>query len=409
MCFLGRERGPGSARTRMKSVGSRQRSSLDGRHVLILNWRDGRHPEAGGSEVYVEHMAAGLVDRGAIVTMIVPRYAGSSRSETVDGIHYRRYGGRLSIYLIVPILAFLRLLPRHDVAIEVQNGVPFLASAYLRVPVLVLVHHVHREQWPVLFSPPVAQFGWWLESRVAPAVGRSSQYVTVSQCTRRELVGLGVDDDRIMVVHNGSPHWGDLVAAERSEQPSLVVLGRLVPHKRVELAIDAVHRLAREFPDLRLDIVGEGWWHRHLTTHVDDLGVGDRVHFHGHVSDEEKHALLARAWVSAVPSLKEGWGLVIVEAGLHQTPSVAFREAGGVQESLLDGVTGRLVDDAGEFTATLGALLRDDELRAELGIAAEKHARSFTWEASQEKFGGLVAGLLDAAARSAAEPLPAAA
>ena len=68
--------------------------------------------------------------------------------------------------------------------------------------------------------------------------------------------------------------------------------------------------------------------------------------FHGHVSETEKHRLLARAWVHAMPSLKEGWGLVVVEAGVHGTPTVAFRSAGGPADSIVDGETGLLVDDA---------------------------------------------------------------
>ncbi len=366
---------------------------LRSEHVLVLNWRDGKHPEAGGSEVYVEKICHGLVARGARVTMIGPRYPGAARREVVDGIEHRRYGGRLIIYLLVPLLALFRRLPRHDVAIEIQNGVPFLASAYLHRPVVVLVHHVHREQWPILFSPMVARFGWWLESRVAPYVGRRSPYVTVSEATRTELVELGVDRDRIRVIRNGTPERGDLVDVSRTEHPSLVVLGRLVPHKRVEIAIEALATLTPKFPDLELTVVGEGWWHSHLVEHTRGLGLADRVHFTGHVSDDEKHEHLARAWVSAVPSIKEGWGLVIVEAGLHQTPTVAFRSAGGVQESLLDGETGLLVDDESAYPQALGLLLGDEALRERFGVMAEKHARSFTWSASQKAFGEFVAEL----------------
>jgi glycosyltransferase involved in cell wall biosynthesis len=252
---------------------------------------------------------------------------------------------------------------------------------------------VHREQWPILFSPIVARFGWWLESRVAPYVGRRSPYVTVSEATRAELVELGVDHDRIRVIRNGTPERGDLVDVSRTEHPSLVVLGRLVPHKRVEIAIEALATLTPEFPDLELTVVGEGWWHSQLVEHAHGLGLADRVHFTGHVSDDEKHEHLARAWVSAVPSIKEGWGLVIVEAGLHQTPTVAFRSAGGVQESLLDGETGLLVDDESAYPQALGLLLGDDVLRERFGVMAEKHARSFTWSASQKAFGEFVAEL----------------
>lgn len=367
---------------------------LRGRHVLILNWRDTAHPEGGGSELYVEQMGRGLVERGAQVTMLCPRYHGARRREDHGGMALWRVGGRLSIYLVVPLLALMRRLPRHDLAIEIQNGVPFLASAYLRAPVLVVVHHVHREQWRILFGPIAARFGWWLESRVAPYVGRHSRYVTVSDATRDELTSLGIDSDRICVVHNGSPDRGDVVAADRSTTPELVVLGRLVPHKRVEIAIDVLRELAPRFPGLRLTVVGEGWWHETLTRHAAEHGVADLVTFTGRVDEDQKHVHLARAWINLMPSVKEGWGLVVVEAGLHRTPTVAFHRAGGVRESVRDEETGLLADDETDFIGQVERLLADGGLREDLGIAAEKHARSFDWGTSQAAFATETAGLI---------------
>jgi len=141
-------------------------------------------------------------------------------------------------------------------------------------------------------------------------------------------------------------------------------------------------------------VAGEGWWHHHLTERVAELGLGDAVTFTGHVSEDEKHRLYDRAWVHALPSVKEGWGLVVVEAGMHQTPTVAFRSAGGVQESLVDGETGLLADDEADFTHALGRLLDDPALRDRLGVAADKHARSFTWEASRSQFAEVLARTL---------------
>jgi glycosyltransferase involved in cell wall biosynthesis len=373
------------------------RLDLSGRRVLVLNWRDVHHPEAGGSEVYVDNVARGLVARGATVTMVCPRYPGAPRREVLHGLEHRRFAGRLSIYLIVPLLLLIRRLPRPDLVVEVQNGVPFLAAAYARCPVVVLVHHVHREQWPILFSPALARLGWWLESSLAPRVARHAPYVTVSRATHDELVDLGVDAKRITIVHNGSPDRGDLVDSGRDPQPLVLALGRLVPHKRIEVAIEAVAELADEIPGLRLAVVGEGWWHSHLVARATDLGVLDRVEFTGHVSDDEKHLWLSRAWVNVLPSVKEGWGLVVVEAGMHQTPTVAFASAGGVTESVVDGVTGLLVDTQAELVAGLRSLLTDETLRLRLGIAADKHARSFTWSDAEQGFAEVVGAALDPA------------
>ena len=130
----------------------------------------------------------------------------------------------------------------------------------------------------------------------------------------------------------------------------VAVVGRLVPHKRVEHAIDAVLELRARHPGLRLHVVGGGWWEARLHEYAERLGAGDTVVFEGHVDEARKHEIYERAWLLALPSLKEGWGLVVGEAGMHGTPTVAYREAGGTQESVVDGYSGVLADDRAGFT-----------------------------------------------------------
>jgi glycosyltransferase involved in cell wall biosynthesis len=115
------------------------------------------------------------------------------------------------------------------------------------------------------------------------------------------------------------------------------------------------------------------------------------VRFAGFVTDEEKRTIMSEAWVALTPSLKEGWGLTIVEAGAAGTPNVAFRGAGGVEESLVDNRTGLLADDQEDFTAKVRLLLTDDTLRLAMGAAARAHAAQFTWPAAGEKFATLIA------------------
>jgi glycosyltransferase involved in cell wall biosynthesis len=348
--------------------------------VLILNWRDTGHPEGGGSERYVEEVAAGLARRGHRVTLVGSAYPGAAaREHRADGVQLVRLGGRLSLYPRTA-LAYLRgHLGRPGVVIEVQNGMPFLARLWARpARVLVLVHHVHREQWRVVLPAPLARLGWWIESVLAPRVNRDVQYIAVSDTTRRELAALGVPARHIAVVHNGTPRAPD-APAQRSTTPLLLVVSRLVPHKRVELAVDALAELSDEFPGLELVVAGRGWWDDELHSHVAARGLQQRVRFAGFVSEEEKARLYGRAWVSLVPSLKEGWGLVVVEAGVHATPSVGFRAAGGVAESIRDGVTGLLADDQDGFVAAVARLLRDRQLRERLGRNAAAHAAGFTW------------------------------
>lgn len=369
-------------------------------HVLLLNWRDTGNPEGGGSEVYVERIAGELVARGHRATVLCAAYAGALAEEkNTDGVTFLRRGGRRGVYVraalcyLAGAIGFGRLrrrgLGRPTTIVDVGNGIPFLSKVYARVPVIALVHHVHREQWPVVMGRLEAKFGWWVESRLAVWVYRKCRYVTVSEATRNELTTLGVDAERITVVYNGTPQL-PRQPVDRSDTPSLLVLGRLVPHKRVEVALRAVAQLTDRLPTLTLTVAGNGWWEPHLRELAAELGIAERVRFAGFVSEREKQRLLAEAWVALMPSLKEGWGLTIVEAASQGTPTVAFASAGGVTEALVDGKTGLLADDEAHFIELVGELLTEDERRNEMGAAAELHAASFTWEASGERFAELV-------------------
>jgi glycosyltransferase involved in cell wall biosynthesis len=379
------------------------------RHVLFLNWRDKLHPDGGGSEVYIERVAAEMVERGYRATMFCQAHAHAPDEETKpDGVRVLRRGDRHTVYLFAALVYVVgalgigplsrRRLGRPDLIVDVCNGLPFLSRIYSRRPVIALVHHVHREQWRVIFGPVRARIGWWIESRLAVRVYRTCPYVTVSKSTRTELAGLGVDENQIAIIHNGTPAVIG-PPAPRTAHPSLLVLGRLVPHKRIELAMRATALLSLEMPGLELVIAGQGWWEAPLRRLAADLGIEDYVRFTGFVSEERKHELLCGSWLALAPSLKEGWGLTIVEAAAHGTPSVAFRSAGGVSEAIVDGETGTLVDDEVEFLRAVRRLLHDPDRRAEMGVAAQKYAQRFTWAASGAAFAELVAGQLPPAAR----------
>jgi glycosyltransferase involved in cell wall biosynthesis len=355
------------------------------RDVLFLNWRDLSNPEGGGSELYVEQVAAHFAAAGDRVTFFCAAHRNAPRDQVVSGVRYLRRGGRLTVYLWAALLLLTGRLGRRGVVVEVHNGVPFLARLWTRRPVVVLVHHVHREQWPVVFGRFGAHVGWWLESRLAPLVNRRCRYVTVSEVTKSELVDLGVDADRISVIHNGTAK-PLRTAVPRAPRPTIAVLGRVVPHKRVELVLRAAAALRQQIPDLQVEIAGDGYWLPEVRRAVTELGLDAMVQVHGRVTEQEKADLLARAWVHAVPSVKEGWGLSVVEAGTHGTPSVAFRSAGGVAESIVHGFSGLLADDEAGLASALRAVLTDAPLRVRLGQAARVHAARFDWETTAQDF-----------------------
>ena len=349
--------------------------------ILLLCWRDTTHPQGGGSERYLERVGAHLAARGHEVIYRSAAHTDAPRRSTRDGIRFERAGGKYTVYLRA-LFAVLRHRP--DVVVDTQNGIPFFARLYSRAPVVLLTHHCHKEQWPVA-GPFIGRLGWFLESRVAPRVYRGAPYVTVSEASKEDLVALGVRARDISIIENGvDPMPADVPILLPDVRPHLTTLSRLVPHKRIEQAIDAV----RDLPGVVLDIIGSGWWEDQLRNYA--AGLGDRVVFHGHVGDDLKHALLDRASLHLMPSAKEGWGIAVVEAAQHGVPTVGYRSAGGLRDSIIDGETGVLVDSESEFKQTVRELIAQPAALARLGDLARSWSTRFSWEETGRKFAELI-------------------
>ena len=359
------------------------------RSVLLLCWRDTGHPQGGGSETYLQRIGAQLAASGIDVTLRTARYAGAPRRDVVDGVHISRAGGHYTVYIwagLAMVASRIGLGPlrrsRPDVVIDSQNGLPFLARLAFGRRVVVLVHHCHRDQWPVA-GRFLARFGWFVESRLSPVLHRDNQYVTVSLPSVRDLTDLGVDANRVAVVRNGLDDAPpDTLTGERSDTPRAVVLSRLVPHKQIEDALDAVAVLRTRIPELHLDVIGGGWWQDRLVRRAEQLSIADAVTFHGHVDDVTKHTVVQRCWVHLLPSAKEGWGLAVIEAAQHGVPTIGYRSSGGLTDSVVDGVTGVLVDSYDEMVDRFEQLLTDRVLRDELGAKAAARSREFSWPQS---------------------------
>lgn len=378
-------------------------ASLEGRHIVFFNWRDTSNPEGGGSERYVEAMARGVVNHGGRATIFCAAHGNAPADEVVDGVRFVRRGNHLAIYVIGALRLLLRRFGKVDLVVDVQNGLPFFTRLATRSPVVVLVHHVHREQWPVVFPGLLGRVGWWIERKLAPRLYRRSQYIAVSRATRGELISLGIDRERIAVIHNGtSPP--PAVEVERSPVPSLCVLGRLVPHKQVEHAVDAVVALREDHPDAHLTVVGNGWWDDDLRQYVASVGAEDLVTFTGHVSELRKHEILAQSWLMLLPSLKEGWGIVVGEAGSQGVPTIAYSTAGGTRESIGHDRSGLLVDTPVAFTEAVRRLVNDAEERERLGRGAQAMSHTFSWTHSQDSFAHVLTEVLNGARVASEDP-----
>jgi glycosyltransferase involved in cell wall biosynthesis len=85
-----------------------------------------------------------------------------------------------------------------------------------------------------------------------------------------------------------------------------------------------------------------------------------------------------------LPSRKEGWGLAVIEAAQHAVPTIGYRSSGGLADSIIDGVTGVLVDGHDELVGRLQQLLTDSVLRDQLGAKAQARSTEFSWKQSAD-------------------------
>jgi glycosyltransferase involved in cell wall biosynthesis len=168
---------------------------------------------------------------------------------------------------------------------------------------------------------------------------------------------------------------------ERSPDPLVVAVGRLVPVKRFDLLIDALVSVRRTVPGLRAEIIGEGYERPQLEERIRAAGAGGWIELVGRRSEDELIDAYRRAWVLVSTSQREGWGMTITEAAACETPAVVTRIAGH-SDAVLHGVTGILVDTPSRFGDALEAVLHDEAQRRRLGRAAREHAERMTWEAT---------------------------
>lgn len=355
--------------------------------VLVLNWRDIKHPQAGGAEHFVQNISTIWARSGHEVIMLVGGFDSGPGEELMEGVRVLRVGGRFSVYPMAA-LAYMKLSrkAKFDVVIDDINGVPFFTPLYIRGPKVAVIHHLVKGIFSRELRFPFSFVGRSAE-RLIPFLYHDTRIVTVSESTKAELVDFGVEAEMIDVVLSGVSE--DLMPRPeaRARVPTVVYVGRLKSYKRLDLLIRAMAEVRDTMPDARLVLAGAGDDEQRLKALTSELGLEGAVQFSGFISEQEKLATLQSAWVGAITSEKEGWGLTVIEPNRCAVPVVAF-DVAGVRDSVKDGTTGILVadGDVGAFAEALLRLLGDADLRERMAQAALEWSSNFSWAGTAESF-----------------------
>lgn len=353
--------------------------------LLVVNWQDRENPQAGGAEIHLHEIFGRLAARGHEITMLCGGWPGCPPETTLDGMRIVRVGTRYTF----PFLARKAWCERFvtagfDAIVEDINKVPLYTPRWGQTPVVAVIPHLFGGTVFQEAPAPLAAVVW-LAERPIPRVYRDVPFEVISVSTADDLVQRGIARQQIEVIYCGIDSVAYTPAAgTRSPYPLFAYLGRLKRYKRVDLIIQAFARLGD--PRARLEIAGAGDYRPALERLAESLDLGDRVRFLGRISEEDKLALMRRAWALAFTSPKEGWGITNLEAAACGTPVVASNSP-GIRESVRDGETGYLVPhgDVEALAAAMSRLAASPSLVDTLGRAGRRFAEEFTWERSADE------------------------
>ncbi len=360
-------------------------------NILVFSWRGPGHPLSGGAEQVMHEHMKGWVEAGHTVTLLTSFFANSKDNEILDGVNIIRKGNQ---YLTVHIAGFFwYLFAKHqkfDVVVDQFHGWPFFTPLYVRVPKLAVIQELTRKVWfryplPYGLNYILGTLGYILEP-IFFLFYKNTAFMTGSHSAKEELQTVGIKKDQITIVPHGIIVDLPQKLPKKEIKPTVLFLGALASDKGIEDALKTFG-LINEKLACQFWVVGkgEGKYLDHLKKLAKKLGLENNITFFGFVSQKKKFELLARAHVILNPSIREGWGLVNIEANAFGTPVVAYKSPGLV-DSVKDGVSGIIVSENSPWqmaAATCELLLKRDKL-AKLAHGARNWSKSFSWGNSKK-------------------------
>jgi glycosyltransferase involved in cell wall biosynthesis len=358
-------------------------------NILALNWQDLSNPLAGGAEVHLEELLRRVVARGHSVTLFCSNYRGGREEEEIEGVRIIRAGNRYNFNLITPH-HIRRLLKREsfDLFIEDINKIPFYSPLYQDLPTLVIIPHLFST---TVFSEINFVLGSYIYLAEKPlrSVYRHKQFCVISESTADDIASRGIPRGNVSVIHCGIDRhlYNNKRNLPKYDDPAVLYLGRIKKYKSVQHLISAFAAVARQIPNAKLAVVGDGDYLPALKELAAKLHLQDKIEFPGFVSREKKVEYLCRSQVMVYPSLKEGWGLTNIEANSCGTAVIAA-DSPGLRDSVRDGVGGLLYPygDIPDLADKIVKVLRDENLRRKLEDGGREWAEQFDWDTAASQF-----------------------
>ncbi len=352
-------------------------------------------PRFGGVDARTVNLARHLTRKND-VHIITTFVEGGNRVEHFDGVTIHRVGKKRKFTQRGDF--FQRLQFTHQVRSEVirlqpdivdGSGFVSYAGSYrgaenIGVPSVATIHEVWQGEWFQNMGLINGFAGHILENQYLRY--NFSGYISVSKFTKKRLMEkIGIEKERIAVVYNGIDLdlFNKTIADGKYPEPTIVTACRLVPYKRVDDLLRAVQLLRIDHPDVHLKIIGDGPHKTYLKNLSKHLKIENNIDFLGRLNDiTDVIKVMKKSHVFALPSIVEGFGMVIVEAMAAGIPYVAS-DIPPIHEVTDGGVGGALCQPKNyeDLAAKLHFFLNDD-LEQTNAIQKERinHVRRYEWQ-----------------------------
>lgn len=370
-------------------------------NILVFSWRDPKHTLAGGAEQSMHEHMKGWVRAGHKVTLFSSRIINLPADSVKDGIRIIRQGNQ---YLGVQIKAFLYYLKNKnnfDLIVDQFHGIPFFTPLYVRKPKLAVLQEVAKEVWfknPLTFplNYIVGIVGYLSEPFVFLLYKRS-KFMVGSNSAKKDLIKFGIIDKNITVVPHGIILPKKIPEHKVTNPKIITFFGRMTPDKGVVDALKtfSILNTLNKYKFYIAGTVENRDYYNDLKTKAKKLGILHNLTFWERPTDKEKFELFAKTFLFINPSIREGWGLVNIEANAMGVPVIAYPSQGLV-DSVRDGLSGLITKSKtpDSLATEVDKLKRDMKEYKRLSIGARKWATTFDWKKSRQMSLKLINNLL---------------
>jgi glycosyltransferase involved in cell wall biosynthesis len=354
--------------------------------ILWYNWRDIKHPDGGGAEVYTHEVASRLQNKGHDVTLFVSDIPSKKKMETIHEVKVIRDGGKFSVYRKAKE-HYKNNMDKYDIIIDEINGRPFLTPTFVKnKTIIALFHQSIKEEWFYETSFPLNYVCYYYLEKKWMSYYKDVPTITVSNSSKVDLINsYGIKNVEIAPIGINIKPLSNI--AKKETDPTIIFIGRLKRHKLPDHAIQAFNLINQKIPNAKLKVIGNGY----LFESIKKKYTNSNIEFCGKLENETKYEILKKAHLVLVPSVREGWGLVVTESNAMGTPVIAY-DVAGLRDSVINNKTGLLTPvNNPENLANLSINLLNNFNKLEfLSLNALEYARNFNWDITAEIFDRII-------------------